>query len=94
MQTKLSKAAVLDLAKSTVQDRGDNYGTVETNFGRIARRWSLHFYNRYGITLDLDVKDVAMMMADLKLARLEHTPTHEDSWVDLAGYAACGGARE
>lgn len=91
---KLSKAAVLDLAKATVQDRGDNYGTVETNFGRIARRWSLHVYNRYGVSLDLDAKDVAMMMVDLKLARLEHTPTHDDSWIDVAGYAACGGARE
>jgi Domain of unknown function (DUF6378) len=27
--------------------------------------------------------------ADLKLARLENQPDHMDSWVDLAGYAAC-----
>jgi hypothetical protein len=30
------------------------------------------------------------MCADLKLARLENQPDHMDSWVDLAGYAACG----
>jgi hypothetical protein len=26
----------------------------------------------------------------LKVARLMHTPGHVDSWVDIAGYAACG----
>jgi hypothetical protein len=31
-----------------------------------------------------------MMMAGVKLARLSATPDHQDSWVDLAGYAATG----
>ena len=35
--------------------------------------------------------DVAVMMALLKVARLSNSPNHMDSWVDLAGYAACGG---
>ena len=26
----------------------------------------------------------------LKVARLMETPKHEDSWVDIAGYGACG----
>ena len=34
---------------------------------------------------------VALMMALLKVARLIKSPEHLDSWVDLAGYAACGG---
>jgi len=34
--------------------------------------------------------DVALMMALLKIARLKGNPIHGDSWVDLAGYAACG----
>jgi len=38
----------------------------------------------------LVASDVALMMAAMKLARLRFNPTHEDSWVDLAGYAACG----
>ena len=25
-----------------------------------------------------------------KMARLRHDPAHTDSWVDVAGYAACG----
>ena len=32
-----------------------------------------------------------MMMALMKIARLQNMPSHLDSWVDLAGYAACGG---
>ena len=25
-----------------------------------------------------------------KIARIEATPNHEDSWIDIVGYAACG----
>ena len=33
----------------------------------------------------------AAMLALLKLARIKHSDgMHKDSWVDLAGYAACG----
>ncbi len=35
--------------------------------------------------------DVAMMMALLKIARIGTGTGTEDSFVDLAGYAACGG---
>ena len=35
--------------------------------------------------------DVAMMMALLKIARIQSGTATEDSFVDLAGYAACGG---
>jgi hypothetical protein len=34
--------------------------------------------------------DVAIMMSLLKISRLAWSPTKADSWVDLAGYAACG----
>jgi hypothetical protein len=33
---------------------------------------------------------VALMMAWLKIVRASGNPGHEDSFVDLAGYAACG----
>lgn len=35
--------------------------------------------------------DVAMMMALLKIVRIKTGTETEDSFVDLAGYAACGG---
>jgi hypothetical protein len=37
-----------------------------------------------------EAHDVAIMMALLKISRLSWEPTKKDSWVDLAGYAACG----
>jgi hypothetical protein len=30
-------------------------------------------------------------MALVKIARLANSPDHMDSWIDIAGYAACGG---
>jgi hypothetical protein len=86
-----TKAEVLDLAKNAVADRGLNYGSPEDNFNRIARRWRVHLVNRFGADVPIDAESVAMMMADVKMARLENMPGHLDSWVDIAGYAACGG---
>ncbi len=90
-----SKKDILTIALNAVADRGLNYGKPEDNFERIARLWNAHLINA-GIVRDpaealLDAGDVAMMCALLKIARLEHQPDHLDSWVDLAGYAACGG---
>lgn len=86
----ITKQVLLDLTKAAVGDRGLNYGRPEDNFERIARRWRAHIKNRFGIEVALDATSVALMCADLKIARLENTPGHQDSWVDLAGYAACG----
>jgi hypothetical protein len=34
--------------------------------------------------------DVAVPMILMKLARLANAPKHRDSWLDIAGYTACG----
>lgn len=39
----------------------------------------------------IDATDVAMMMALLKIARIAGGSGTRDSFIDLAGYAACGG---
>jgi len=48
----------------------------------IAARWS--------VTLGRPVSpaQVVLCLIDLKLARLAHDPEHEDSRIDVAGYAA------
>ena len=66
-------------------EREADYGTPEENFTRIADMWTAY------LGKDVSPPDVAAMMALVKVARLANTPYHEDSWVDLAGYAACGG---
>lgn len=87
----VTKRETLEEAAQVVGGRGKSYGRPEDNFQRIAELWSVHTVNRYGTGIKFDVADVAMMMALMKIARLENDPGHHDSWVDLAGYAACGG---
>jgi len=75
---------VLEEAKLAVEGpRQENYGSPRTNLERIAKIWS--------VTLGMEVtwQQVAQCMIGLKLARLANTPDHRDSWVDIAGYAAC-----
>ena len=65
--------------------RDSDYGTPEDNFGTIAKLWTIY----RGTTFT--AKDVAMMMALLKIARIRNGRYSADSYVDLAGYAACAG---
>lgn len=78
--------------KCVCEDRNQSYGEPEDNFCRIARLWEA--YLRHPVS----ALDVANMMILFKVARvkggnLEGTYT-VDSWVDIAGYAACGGEIE
>ena len=66
-------------------DRNRDYGEPVENFERIAAGW------RVLLGADVAPHQVALCMAWLKMARLVETPTHEDSYVDTAGYAALAG---
>ena len=48
-------------------------------------------FGRFTKVFRLLPNDVAMMMALLKVARIKSGGGTVDSFVDLAGYAACGG---
>ena len=87
----MTREQLLDAARMATADRGINYGQPEDNFTRIARRWRVHLLNRFGIDIAIDGPSVALMLDDVKSARLENNITHSDSWIDKAGYAACGG---
>ena len=65
--------------------REQDYGSPEDNFGTVAALWSAY----KGVSFTM--VDVAMMMALLKIARIRNGGGSGDSFVDLAGYAACGG---
>lgn len=88
----MKRGECLDKANSIVNgERQKNYGTPENNFQRIAELWTSYLQNREEEHLDyLSAKDVAIMMILMKVARLMNDPKHEDSWTDIAGYAACG----
>lgn len=85
----MKRPDILDAAKRCVcGDREQDYGSPESNFGRIAALWSVYLCH------PVDAKDVAAMLALLKIARIASGHAKEDNWVDLAGYAACGGEIE
>ena len=72
-------------AKAVLKDRAREYGDgPEDSFSAIAGMWSAY------LGRPVSSADVACMMALLKIARLKGNPHHGDSWVDVAGYAACG----
>lgn len=69
-------------------DREKTYGSPAKNLQTIADLWSVQLTAKYNISVDLTTDDVCAMMISLKLARLTNNPTHRDSIVDIAGYAA------
>lgn len=80
----MTRARCLDMAGACVcGDRMQEYGDLEDNFAIIRDLW-----NTYAGT-ELSAADVAIMMALLKIARIRANGQHYDSYVDLAGYAAC-----
>lgn len=77
--------------KCVCGNREQDYGTPEDSFGRIAALWTAYMSNNSIADTVFSASDVSIMLALLKIARLANNPEHMDSWVDLAGYAACGG---
>lgn len=76
--------ALSDALKAVCGDRDKQYGTPEDNFRRIAGLWTMY------LGKGIEPKDVANMMILLKVARTQSGVQQRDSWVDIAGYAACG----
>ena len=84
----MTRKDILDKAAECVcGQREQDYGSPESNFQLIADLWNAYLTDGPLIT----PTDVAMMMALLKIARIKNGGGTGDSFVDLAGYAACGG---
>lgn len=80
----MDRAECLERAKQCVcGQREQDYGTPEDNFQTIANLWTAYKGTSFS------ANDVAMMMALLKIARIRTGTGTADSFVDLAGYAAC-----
>ena len=74
----------------TTSDRNAAYGNPEDNFANIAAYWSSYLTQSTKVDIVISPQDVAHMMILMKVARLATNPTHYDSLLDIAGYAACG----
>lgn len=82
----MTRKEILDHAEKCVcRNREQEYGSPEENFRCIANLWGAY----KGV--EFSPLDVSMMMALLKIARIKTGTATNDSFVDLAGYAACGG---
>ena len=82
----MTRPEILDTAKHMVcGQREEDYGTPENNFQIIADLWSAYYGAKF------TALDVSMMMTLLKIARIRTGRTKPDSFVDAAGYIACGG---
>ena len=67
---------------NVIAERSTQYGDASRNMAAIAARWSATLGH------EISPAQVVLCLLDLKLARLAHDPTHEDSAVDVCGYAA------
>jgi hypothetical protein len=78
----MSAEAMLKHAAEILAERSNTYGEPGKAMAAIAARWSL--------TLGHSVTpaQVVLCMMDLKLTRLGRDPKHQDSILDVAGYAA------
>ena len=83
--TTLRVEALREAARIISGERNKQYGGPEENFERIAKIWEIIF----GIPVSNE--DVAMAMVAVKVARYASKSGYQpDTWIDIAGYAACG----
>lgn len=65
-------------------ERNADYGDATDNFQDIGDLWAVVFGH------PVTAEQVAICSALIKVARLNNTPTHDDSWVDATAYLALG----
>ena len=91
----MNRKEILEAAMRCVcGDREQDYGTPEKNFELIADLWTTYIKAKC-VSPEADVciigEDVATLMCLFKIARIATGRGKTDSFIDLAGYAACAG---
>ena len=83
----MTRKEILTAAKKCVcGDRDEQYGSPEYSFETIAKLWEAYI----GVA-KITASDVAAMMVLFKIGRIATGQSKDDNWIDIAGYAACGG---
>ena len=78
----MSSHSILKHAADVLAERSKTYGEPGKAMAAIAARWSLTLGH------PVTAAQVVLCMMDLKLTRLARDPRHQDSILDIAGYAA------
>jgi len=83
---------IAEVSKCVSRERNASYGEPADNFRAIADFWNVYLTSR-GMPLEnqLNAADIATMMGLVKIARIATGRGEIDNFVDLAGYAVCGG---
>lgn len=91
----MTRQDILEQAQRCVcGQREQDYGSPEDNFALIADFWTSYLSRKCvspGADCLVNAEDVAAMMGLMKIARIGSGAEKDDNWIDLAGYAACGG---
>ena len=85
----MTRDEILKAAIEAVGDRAERYGEPEDSFSAIAELWLAWLKIRNNE--DLGSRDIPIMMMLFKIGRLVGNGGHVDTWIDIAGYAACAG---
>lgn len=82
--------AILANADSTIHGpREAEYGNKLQNFTQIAMLFQGTLATKLAPGMRITPEDVALLMMQVKIARLAKSPDHKDSILDIAGYAGC-----
>ena len=69
--------------------RQEDYGDKLQNFTQIAMLFQATLAMKLQPDARITPEDVALLMMQVKIARLAKSPDHFDSIMDIAGYAGC-----
>jgi hypothetical protein len=87
---EIEKKPLLQRANELIGgERQADYGNKLQNFSQIAMLWQGALATKLAPGQVLTAEDVAVCMIQVKIARLAKQPDHEDSILDVAGYAGC-----
>jgi hypothetical protein len=85
MDTQMSLLEQFDAAYASITlDRREVYGDPQDTYRRIAAMRAV-----IDECADPQIREILAMIAT-KIARIVQTPSHLDSWIDIAGYSRCG----
>ena len=91
----MRKEDILEKAKGIITgERQNDYGEVEDNFQTIANLFNAYLKSKANRKKEITAQDVAVLMILVKVARISSGHHKDDNWIDIAGYAACGGSIE
>lgn len=82
----MNRNELLEGAQAAISgERHQDYGEARNNFADIAKLWERV------LGVPVSPEQYALCMVLVKVGRLSNSPGHEDSWMDICGYAALGG---